>query len=77
MNDGVWQRDEIQSPCVKICMIHPQTGLCLGCKRSGDEIARWSQMTPEARAEIMNALPARPDGSARRGGRKGRRAGPA
>ena len=76
MNDGVWQRDEIQSPCVKICMIHPQTGLCLGCKRTGDEIARWSQMAPEARAEIMSALPARPDSPARRGGRKGRRAGP-
>lgn len=73
MNDGVWQRDEIQSPCVKICMIHPQTGLCLGCKRTGDEIARWSRMSPEERRTIMDALPGRQGQlTTRSGGRAGR-----
>ena len=59
MTDDVWRRDEIDSPCVKICVIHPGAGLCVGCLRSGEEIARWSRMSPERRLEIMNGLPDR------------------
>ena len=32
---------EISSPCVKICVIDPLSALCIGCGRTGDEIARW------------------------------------
>ena len=32
---------------------------CLGCKRTLDEIARWSGMTDEERAEVMSKLPLR------------------
>lgn len=74
--DPVWSRPEVESPCVQVCVIHPQTRLCLGCARSLDEIAAWSRMTPEARRAIMAELPARkpaPDG--RRGGRAGRQRG--
>lgn len=71
--DAVWQRKEAESPCVNICVVHPETRLCTGCARSLDEIARWSRMTPEERREIMAALPERePAPKARRGGRKGR-----
>lgn len=71
--DGIWRRAEIDSPCVKICVIHPEAGLCIGCKRSRDEIARWSAMTPEERRAIMATLPARaPLLARRRGGRAGR-----
>ncbi len=72
----VWRRAEIESPCVQICMLHPETRLCVGCGRTGEEIARWSGMAPEERRRIMADLPARqpaPDG--RRGGRAGRRGG--
>ena len=31
MSDDIWARDEIESPCVKICVIHPAEGLCTGC----------------------------------------------
>jgi predicted Fe-S protein YdhL (DUF1289 family) len=55
----VWRREEADSPCVQVCVIHPGAGICVGCYRTGDEIARWSRMTPEARREIMDALPAR------------------
>ena len=30
----IWRRDEIQSPCINICVIHPETRLCTGCLRS-------------------------------------------
>lgn len=76
MSDEVWRRGEIESPCVRICVVHPETGLCLGCRRSLDEIARWSRMTAEERRAIMTALPARnPAPTGRRGGAAARRGG--
>ena len=73
MSDDVWRRVEIESPCVKICLIHPEARICIGCLRSADEIASWSRMTPEARREVMDALPKRSGLLARRrGGRAGR-----
>ena len=73
MSDEVWRRAEVQSPCVKICVIHPETGLCVGCNRTGDEIAAWPAMTPEARRALMAELPDRQPNPGRRGGRKTRR----
>ena len=63
--------DELDSPCVKLCIIHPEEQLCSGCYRSLDEIRRWSQMSNNERATIIADLPARtayPQN--RRGGRK-------
>ena len=75
MKDEIWRRDEIESPCVKLCMIHPEERICVGCKRTIDEIAAWSRMTPEARRQVMEDLPARaPRLARRRGGRAGRAA---
>lgn len=55
-SDAVWKRDEIESPCVKVCILHPQARICVGCLRTGDEIAAWSRMTPAERREIMTRL---------------------
>lgn len=69
----VWRRAEIESPCQNICVIHPETRLCLGCARTGDEIARWSGMAPEERRRIMDELPTRNPGPRNRsGGRSAR-----
>ena len=71
--DEIWKRDEIASPCVKLCVIHPEERLCVGCLRSIDEIAGWSRLTPDARAAIMAELPSRaPRLQKRRGGRMAR-----
>ncbi|TYO89213.1 DUF1289 domain-containing protein [Oceanicella actignis] len=59
MNDEVWRRDEPQSPCVKVCLIHPGAGLCVGCLRSADEIAAWPRMSDDERRALMAELPAR------------------
>jgi predicted Fe-S protein YdhL (DUF1289 family) len=74
VNDqSVWKRDEIESPCVKVCVVHPEARICTGCLRSIDEIGRWSRMTTEERSEIMAALPDRADLlRKRRGGRAAR-----
>ena len=71
--DEVWARDEIDSPCVKLCVIHPEERLCVGCYRSIEEISAWSRMTPAARAAVLADLPERaPRLARRRGGRIGR-----
>lgn len=69
----VWRRNEIESPCVQVCVVHPETRLCVGCSRSIDEIGRWSKMHADERAQIMAELPNR-DASPkkRRGGRLAR-----
>ena len=71
--DGVWQRKEIDSPCIKLCSIHPVERICVGCFRSIDEIGVWSQLSKEARQKIMQELPSRaPLLQKRRGGRNKR-----
>ncbi|MEM8959760.1 MAG: DUF1289 domain-containing protein [Pseudomonadota bacterium] len=73
MSDEVWKRDEIASPCVQICVIHPETRLCTGCARSLDEIATWSSMSHETRQSVMADLPSRSAApTLRRGGRAAR-----
>jgi uncharacterized protein len=73
VKDDLWKRDEIQSPCVKLCVVHPEERICVGCLRTVDEIGAWSTMTPQARAEIMAQLPSRaPRLQKRRGGRAAR-----
>ena len=66
----------IVTPCVKVCVIDPQTDLCIGCARNRNEIALWIDMGDAARAELMTLLPERmanlTKGKTRRGGRAGR-----
>lgn len=71
--DEVWKRDEVQSPCINICVIHPAARLCTGCYRSIDEIARWSRMSSDERTEVIGELPERAGLVVkRRGGRAAR-----
>jgi uncharacterized protein len=63
--------DLIETPCLGICLISPDDGMCIGCARTADEVARWSAMDEAERRAIMEALPDRRQRS-RRGGRKAR-----
>ncbi|SPF76651.1 hypothetical protein ALP8811_01660 [Aliiroseovarius pelagivivens] len=73
MTDDVWKRNEIASPCIKICVVHPEARICTGCYRSIDEIGGWSGMTDAERAQIMDELPTRKSSlTKRRGGRRAR-----
>jgi uncharacterized protein len=75
MSDDIWKRDEVESPCVKICVVHPEARLCTGCLRTIDEITQWGRMSREDRRTVMAALPERRKQlSVRRGGRAARMA---
>lgn len=72
-DDEVWRREEVESPCVKICMIHPESRLCVGCRRTIEEIGTWSRLSAEQRRAIMAELPDRnPGRTSRSGGRSAR-----
>ena len=49
----------IATPCVQVCIVDGQSGLCLGCYRTLPEIGGWSRFTDSQRATIMAGLPDR------------------
>lgn len=57
--DLALRRTMIESPCVKICTLDARSGLCLGCGRTIDEIARWTTMAAAERACVLSKLPGR------------------
>ncbi len=59
MNDNIWVRDEPDGPCKKICVIHPDAKICIGCLRTLPEISSWSQLSTKERKEITDQLDAR------------------
>ncbi|MEM7458493.1 MAG: DUF1289 domain-containing protein [Pseudomonadota bacterium] len=52
-------RPDIESPCIKVCAVDGETGLCLGCGRSLKEIGGWMQFDDAGRRAVMETLPER------------------
>jgi predicted Fe-S protein YdhL (DUF1289 family) len=48
----------VPSPCVNICRLNAQ-GLCIGCRRTLNEIGEWSLASDARRLEILSALKSR------------------
>jgi uncharacterized protein len=48
----------VPSPCVDICRLDAQ-GLCVGCRRTIDEIVEWPRATEARRRAILRALQSR------------------
>jgi uncharacterized protein len=46
----------IESPCIKLCQLDARRGVCAGCYRTLDEIARWSEMSDAERARVLAEL---------------------
>ncbi|THF65086.1 DUF1289 domain-containing protein [Pseudothauera rhizosphaerae] len=49
----------IPSPCINVCRMDGASGLCSGCQRTLDEIARWSRTDDVERLRILAAVAAR------------------
>jgi hypothetical protein len=66
----------IETPCIKLCVVDPETGFCIGCGRTRLEIAGWLGYTPAERHGIIESLAERVASltlrKRRRGGRRGR-----
>jgi predicted Fe-S protein YdhL (DUF1289 family) len=48
----------IETPCVRLCTLD-QRDICVGCKRTRNEIMRWRAMSDAERRQIMARLPLR------------------
>ncbi len=54
-------RPNIESPCIKVCAVDGETGMCLGCGRTLKEIGGWMSFDDAGRRDVMDSLPARLD----------------
>jgi predicted Fe-S protein YdhL (DUF1289 family) len=61
----------VVSPCVKNCKIEKRScqkslksskmsGVCVGCRRTLEEIAGWSKFSDERKLEILNEIETNP-----------------
>ena len=65
----------IETPCIKVCVVDPETGFCIGCGRTRAEIGGWLGFQADERRAIMAGLPGRVATLTRRKRRKGGRRG--
>jgi predicted Fe-S protein YdhL (DUF1289 family) len=47
------------SPCIRLCLFDPASGLCRGCRRSIEEISAWPTLDDAAKRRILADLPKR------------------
>lgn len=47
-------KDAVKSPCIQFCKL--DDGVCLGCKRTKNQIANWLKYSDEERKCIMDRL---------------------
>ncbi len=48
--------EKLPSPCVSICRMDEESGLCLGCLRNIDEICRWSAMNDRDKQAVWRLI---------------------
>jgi len=53
------EREPVPSPCQSICSMDAKDGLCLGCLRTLQEIAQWSQASPQDKRLVWQKIQSR------------------
>ena len=46
----------IKTPCIKVCVVDGQSGHCLGCGRTLNEIAKWARLSDVERDQVIDLL---------------------
>jgi uncharacterized protein len=49
----------MESPCTKVCTLDASGHICIGCRRTVDEIGAWASLSDAQRARIIAELPGR------------------
>ena len=47
---------KIKSPCIDICKLDKETGICIGCFRTVEEIAKWKKMEDDEKLDVLGKL---------------------
>ena len=53
----------VSTPCINVCKMDANSGLCVGCFRTLDEITAWSRSDVNTRNEILAAVAQRREAS--------------
>jgi len=48
--------DVLPSPCISVCQMDPQDGVCVGCYRTRAEIAAWRSMSQDDQLVLLDIL---------------------
>ena len=48
--------EDIESPCIKVCVIEPDNGFCRGCWRTLDEISHWAAGSPAEKLAVLESV---------------------
>ena len=64
MNDHLPSRPDgppapIATPCIKVCVVDGESGLCMGCYRKLSEVAQWARFSDAERDVILADLSGR------------------
>ena len=49
----------VKSPCIDICTIDPESGLCVGCSRTQEEINEWNVKNNDQKKELLIKIKSR------------------
>jgi hypothetical protein len=52
-------QEAVPSPCISVCAMLPEAGVCAGCFRTLDEIAAWGSLDAGEKRAVLAALPER------------------
>ncbi len=58
--------NQIETPCILVCVLEQKSGHCYGCGRTRDEIADWTKYSNQQRTMLMQELSTRVDKLERR-----------
>lgn len=48
--------DDVPSPCISICRINADSGMCEGCFRTLGEISAWARSTPDDKRRLWTTI---------------------
>tara|TARA_B110000259_G_C13668442_1_gene263282 strand:- start:72 stop:275 length:204 start_codon:yes stop_codon:yes gene_type:complete len=46
----------VKSPCINICKIDKDSGLCIGCCRDGNEIFNWISFSQKQKKIVLSKI---------------------
>lgn len=52
---------KLPSPCISLCTMNAETGLCDGCMRTIDEIVQWGTATEATKLQVWIEIKRRHD----------------
>lgn len=52
-------KTDIWSPCIKVCLVDPESRTCVGCFRTLEELGRWTKLTGAEREAVRPKLDVR------------------